>query len=290
MVAGKENQFWEIIPLPYLLPFRAENTNVPHMSKIKTFESARKYYPRGLKQPHNSFRFSMDALLLAAFVKIKKMTSVLDLGCGCGVIGFGVLLANPSAKILGIDINEELIESASVNAKVLGLEQNYQAMQLDLCNIRKSTIAPESFDVVVSNPPFRRQNQGRVSQTDMRGNALFESSAKLDDFIGAATFALKNQGNFYCIFSSERMAELISLLDKYRLEPKLIQPVQSLCHKRCELILLKATKNARQGLKLEPSLLVYEQQATHGSQPVLTEQILNFSPWLACNSKQKQNQ
>lgn len=255
------------------------------MSNKTTSESARDYFPRGLKQPNQSFRFSMDALLLAAFAKPRKMDSILDLGCGCGVVGFGLLLANPSTKVMGIDINEYLIESASANSKSLGVEQNYQAVQLDLCNIHKSSIKPESFDLVVSNPPFRRQNQGRVAQTNMRKNALFESTAKLNDFIRATSFSLKNHGRFYCIFSSERMAELLNLLSKYRIEPKLVKPVQSLARKECGLILIKAIKNGRQGLKLEPPLLVYEQKSNTDSPPTLSEQILKFCPWLVCNSK-----
>lgn len=226
----------------------------------------------------------MDALLLAAFAKPPKNARVLDLGCGCGVVGFGMLLKNPDLKLCGVDIEPELIRCASENAEKLGLIGHYRALELNLCKIYKSEIKPESFDTVVSNPPFRRKDQGRLPGTEMRESALFESNASLNDFISAVAFALKNKGEFYCIFSAERLVELTCLLQKHRLEPKHLLPLQALQHKECGLILIKAVKNGRPGLKLETPILVYEppDQAGH---PSLSEEILKFCPWLACNSR-----
>ena len=244
----------------------------------------RQYYPRGLNQPEGSFRFSIDALLLAAFSDPSPKSRILDLGCGCGVVGLGILFNRPEAEATGIDIEPELIACAQENAQMLGLGEKYQAMTLDLKKISKSCLKPEFFDAVVSNPPFRRKNQGRLPQQEMRTGALFESNASLEDFIKAATFALKNQGAFYCIFSSERLAELFFLLQKYKLEPKLLQPLQAREHKECGLILLKAVKNGRPGLKLKAPILIYE-LGKEGTQPSLTEEILKFCPWLSCNAK-----
>ena len=244
----------------------------------------RQYYPRGLNQPEGCFRFSIDALLLAAFSTPAPKSKILDLGCGCGVVGFGLLFNRPEAEATGVDIEPDLIKCAQENAQMLGLEERYRAIALDLKKISKSCLKPESFDAVVSNPPFRRKNQGRLPDREMRTGALFESHACLEDFIKAAAFALKNQGGFYCIFSSERLAELFLLLQKDKLEPKLLQPLQARAHKECGLILLKAVKNGRPGLKLKAPILVYE-LGEEGTQPSLTKEILAFCPWLGCNAK-----
>ena len=88
---------------------------------------ARLYFPRGLTQPQESFRFSMDALLLSSFVKTKKNSHLLDIGTGCGVIALGLLLSNPEITALGLDIDEDLIASAVKNAAMLGFENNFSA-------------------------------------------------------------------------------------------------------------------------------------------------------------------
>jgi Predicted O-methyltransferase len=94
----------------------------------------------------------------------------------------------------------------------------------------------------------------------------------------------EKSGGLLLYFSSERLAELFFLLQKYKLEPKLLQPLQAREHKECGLILLKAVKNGRPGLKLKAPILIYE-LGEEGTQPSLTEEILKFCPWLSCNAK-----
>lgn len=246
------------------------------------------HFPRGLKQPEGSFRFSMDALLLAGYANPGKNNRLLDLGCGCGVIALAALLSHKHLHAVGIDIAPELIDCARQNASLLGLEDRFKAYTLDLRELGASEtpIRPEQFDLVTANPPFRKANQGRKPLGNMRRNALFEFAGTLPDFVKAAGFALRNKGSFYCIWSSERLAELICSLKAYRLEPKQILPVQARPGKECGLVLVKAIKNGGTGLKLDPPLLVYEQKSElPDSEPMLTMEVLKFCPWLACNSK-----
>ena len=265
-------------------------------------DDARIYFPRGLNQPEGSFKFSMDALLLAGFVQSDarlgkagdKNFHILDLGCGCGVIGLALLLAfngtQAEPRVTGVEIDPELIACATENAQMLALAERFSALEWDIRELvgKKGPFPPESFDLVTSNPPFRRADQGRLPATTLRENALFEGSARLNDFVRTAAFALKNRGAFYCIWSSERLTELVCELKAHRLEPKLLLPVQARAHKGCSLVLVKAVKNGRPGLKLKAPLLVYELNENSGDkakEPNLTRQVLEFCPWLACNAK-----
>lgn len=242
---------------------------------------ARLYFPRGLTQPQESFRFSMDALLLSSFVKTKKNSHLLDIGTGCGVIALGLLLSNPEITALGLDIDEDLIASAVKNAAMLGFENNFSAQKGDVKTIR-ALLQAETFDIVVTNPPYRRVNQGRLPKPHLRKNALFEGTGDLDSFIAGAAFALKNGGAFYCIYPAERLAELFLSLKHHRLEPKTMLPLQALASKNLELVLLKATKNGKAGLKIKKPLLLYKKE---GENVRLTQQALAFCPWLKCNAK-----
>ncbi|MEG2005461.1 MAG: hypothetical protein RR014_05430, partial [Bilophila sp.] len=97
-------------------------------------------FPRGLEQPEGSFRFSMDALLLAAFAAqeqgafaaeeqgafatqekedARPQTTFADLGTGCGVVGLALLLRQKGHGI-GLDLDADLVLAAQRNAAHLG--------------------------------------------------------------------------------------------------------------------------------------------------------------------------
>lgn len=76
--------------------------------------------------------------------------SVLDLGVGSGAILLAILAERPAAKGLGIDVSEEALAVARDNAAQLGLAARAALMRGDWT----AGLADESFDLVVSNPPY----------------------------------------------------------------------------------------------------------------------------------------
>ncbi|MDL2307511.1 methyltransferase domain-containing protein [Desulfovibrio sp. OttesenSCG-928-C06] len=149
-----------------------------------TVNKARSYFPRGLFQPAGSFRFSMDALLLASFAvrcleldaqlpgsslsnpegAPEHMQSMLDLGCGCGVVAFGVMLQIRNMQGYGVDIQPELLEASTKNASLLGLESRYSGICADL------TMQNAPFSLTDTVPG---ELSGRTS-----GSALFSTPGR----------------------------------------------------------------------------------------------------------------
>lgn len=75
--------------------------------------------------------------------------SVLDLGCGYGVIGLALARTVPGARVLGVDVNERAVLLANENAARLGVQERYAACTPD-------AVAPDTtFDEIWSNPPIR---------------------------------------------------------------------------------------------------------------------------------------
>lgn len=218
---------------------------------------AREYFPRGLIQPAGSFRFSVDALLLAEFATTNNARPLrgLDLGCGCGVVAFGIMLNMPGARFIGLDINASLTEAARENAVLLGLAERYATICGDLNQYKNiPELKAGHFDLVVANPPYRKNGSGYPPSSELREAALFESHGDLDIFVAAAARALKNGSRFCCIYSAERLAELCVALDAHRLTPKRICPVHGKTDDGAQLILLEARLNTRPGLKWEAPL------------------------------------
>ena len=255
--------------------------------------AARAYFPRGLEQPAGSFRFSADALLLAAFA-VKSLgiaassRSILELGTGCGVVSFAFLLGlGPDARIqdaiLGIEKDPELVRAANRNALRLGLQPFFQALCADVAGIREhDDVLPESRDIVIANPPYRNPGSGRLPRGERRTAALFATGAGLQAFLAAAAYALRNRGRFFGVFGTERLQEILEGLAQNRLVPKRLKPVYGAPGKDARMALVEARKNGRPGLAFESPLFLYGAS----SDPGLTKEALAFCPALACNAGQ----
>ncbi len=266
--------------------------------------AARAFFPRGLAQPENGWRFSLDALLLGAFARPRPHSRVLDLGCGCGPAGFALLLRDPetTATVTGIDLDPDMVRAARENAARQGLSHRFTAHVLDVRQVRalaRETAAsgnspdvetlfrpvPESFEHVLCNPPYRPVGSGRPSPGEGRNRARFESTATLADFLDAAAFFLANKGTAWFVHLASRLATLVTGLTARRLEPKRLLPVHSRPGGPARLVLVEAMKNGGPGLVLEPPLVLYSERPDPASgRPRMTDQALGFCPFLAANA------
>jgi 16S rRNA G1207 methylase RsmC len=75
--------------------------------------------------------------------------TVLDLGCGYGVIGLAVAVAVPAARVWAVDVNERAVLLANENAAALGVTDRFTAVPPD------QVPADVVFDEIWSNPPIR---------------------------------------------------------------------------------------------------------------------------------------
>jgi tRNA1Val (adenine37-N6)-methyltransferase len=233
-------------------------------------------------QPENGFRFSVDALLLSCFARLKKNERVLDLGTGCGVIGLGMLLrhARQHIDILGLERDPEMARSARTNVIALGVEDRMGIVQGDVCGVSR-IFSPEWADVVVCNPPYRSIGRGKICPHKSRSHARFLVSADLDDFLGAGGYVLKNRGRIYFIFLAEGLDRLLLAMQKARIVAKRIVPVHGRKGDPARLVLVEGRKNGGQGLVMESPLFLY---GTGENQNRITREALAFCPFLACNT------
>ncbi|MFW6005609.1 MAG: tRNA1(Val) (adenine(37)-N6)-methyltransferase, partial [Desulfonatronovibrionaceae bacterium] len=237
------------------------------------------YFPRGLHQPEQGYRFSVDSLLLAAFASPASNTRVADLGCGCGVVGLGLLLQNKGLdiQVTGLDVDPVMIKCARHNARLLGMQDKFQAVEAHVAQVDNKSFSPESFDMVIMNPPYRPINSGRVSDEPSRQKALFCSRETLGHFLRAASFLLKNRAVLNIVFGAERLAELIEHMKEHNITLVKILPVHGRRQKPARLVLVQGRKNTGPGTTLLPGLVLYD----HLNR--LTPQALQFCPCLGCN-------
>ena len=211
-------------------------------------------------QNNNFFKFGTDSVLLANFVSSKSRDLVVDFGCGSGVIPLLLAFKKDVKKVIGLEIQPELVELARKNVKLNDYEDIIEIKKGDFTDSREY-IKPNIFDIVISNPPYLKVNGGKISENKYKAIARHEIKATLDDVIREASLALKNGGKFYLVHRSDRMAEAFSLMNKHNLAPKRLKPVYPRENYSSNHFLVEARRNGKVGLELEKPIVVYKKNS-----------------------------
>ncbi|GAB4388262.1 MAG: methyltransferase [Thermodesulfovibrionales bacterium] len=208
-----------------------------------------------LRQPRRGYRFSMDAVLLHAFVNLRRAGRILDLGAGCGVVGLLLAGRYPAARVVLLELQQGLFRLAEENIALNGLEGRVEALQGD---IRALPGGMGLFDLAVSNPPFRKPLSGRLSEGEEKAVARHEMRLKLGELVAAAASVLREKGRFCLVYHPLRLPELMGELSAAGLEPKRALFVHGRKTAEARMVLVEAAKGGRPGLKVEPPIFVYE--------------------------------
>ena len=221
-------------------------------------------------QKKDGFCFGIDAVLLSDFAKeIKEKSKIIDLGSGTGIIS--ILLAGKTigTEIYGIEIQKEMAEMARRSVSLNKLDKRIKMINEDINNLDK-IFEVGFFDSVVTNPPYKKKNTGKINDNKNKFISRHETTADLARFIEISFKLLKDKGPLYMVHRPERLADIIFELRKYKMEPKVIRFVHSGIDREPKLVLIKAVKNANKFLKIEKPLYVYNEDGTY------TEEILKI--------------
>lgn len=208
-----------------------------------------------LIQHPEEFCFSLDAVLLAHFVSVRKNGTVIDLGTGTGVIGF-LLLARGAGEVTGIEINAAMADRAGRSARLNGLDDRLHIINGDLRQVQE-LLPSGGFELVVSNPPYRPVGGGFLNPNDKVAMARHELTASLTDVVAAARHLVKYRGRFAMVHLPERLAEIMLAMCQAGLEPKRLQFVYPRVDKKPNMVLIEGVRGAKPGVEVLPPLLVY---------------------------------
>lgn len=220
---------------------------------------------KNLKIIQNSkgFCFGIDSILLSDFAKEVRNDSVgADLGTGTGIIGILLSAKTKIKKIFGIEIQKDVADMAKRSIKLNNLEDKFEIININIKDIAEK-LERESLDFVVTNPPYKKLDTGKVNENEYKYISRHEFSASLEDFIRASKYLLKDKGTLYMVHRPERLADIIELMRTYKIEPKKIRFVYSMMDKDASLVLIKAVKNAKPFLKIEKPLIIYNKNGEY---------------------------
>lgn len=219
-----------------------------------------------LAQPRNGYRFSVDALLLAHFAgRREEVTTIADLGTGCGVVGLMLCRRYPEARVTAFESNTGLACYASHNASHNRLDDRFRLLESDIL-LHKTVCPVSSFDLVVSNPPFRSARTGKTSPLAGRDTARHESTAGLADFLMTAKYLVKPGGRICFIQHPSRLAEFIACALQLKLTLLRLQLVHGTREGQATMFLAELAKGSRGGLTVEAPLIVRVEGGEYSSE------------------------
>jgi tRNA1Val (adenine37-N6)-methyltransferase len=156
-------------------------------------------------QKKAGYRFSVDAPLLADFIRIGPEDEALELGTGTGIISL-LLSVRPFRRIIAIELQEGLADLARRNVELNGLPDRIEIVQADL-----RTFEPgRRFDLIFSNPPYIRRSTGFLSASAEKSAAKHELHGGIGDVLGKTAEWLAPWGRACFVYPEKRRAEFLA--------------------------------------------------------------------------------
>lgn len=243
-------------------------------------------------QNKDGFCFGIDSVLISDYAKkdIKNNALGADLGTGTGIISILLSAKTRLSKIIGIEVQKEVADMAQRSIELNGLQNKIEIKNMNIKNIiqnidnsklekrkkqvklgniqtethkEKDNIWLEKFDFVVTNPPYKKLETGKVNESEYKYISRHEATANLEDFIKVSKYLLKDKGSFFMVHRPDRLVDIIELMRKYKLEIKNIRFIYPSVDKSPNLVLIKGIKNAKPFLKIDKPLIVYNQNGEY---------------------------
>ena len=209
-------------------------------------------------QNKNGFCFGIDSILLTDFAKeMKSNSKVIDLGTGTGIISILLSGKTKGTNFVGVEVQNEVANMAKRSVNLNNLENRIKILNMNILDLKKEYKKGE-FDVVVTNPPYKKINTGVININDKKLISRHEVKATLEDFIEIASFLLKDFGEFYMVNRPDRLVDIFNIMRQNKIEPKKIKFVYPNKNKKTNLILIKGIKNGRPFLEYENNLYIYD--------------------------------
>lgn len=242
---------------------RASATNYVQMSDAVDFtEDAFLGGRLRLRQLRSGHRAGHDAMLLAASVPARSGDRVADLGAGAGAAGLALAARVPGLDLTLVEREAPLVALANTNAELNAIPA--RAVALDVAApaaaFAGAGLLPDSFDRVLSNPPFTDSARHQRSPDALREAAHVAEDTTLEAFVHAARRILKPGGTLTLIWRADGLADVLAALSR-GFGDVAVLPVNPRRGAAAIRVLIGATKGARGPLRLFDGLALDGPQA-----------------------------
>lgn len=213
-------------------------------------------------QNNEYFNFSLESILLPRFCVLRNNMKIMDLCTGNAPIPL-VLSQFTNSHIIGVELQKEIYDLAKGTIRINNLENRIDILNMDVKDVIR-LYETDSFDLITCNPPyFKYLESSNINQNEIKSIARHEIKVNLEDIISISKKLLKNNGSLVLVHRTERLSEIIELLNKNNMEAKRIRFIYPKEGEDSNLVLIDAHKNAKIGLKVLPPLICHNNDGSY---------------------------
>ena len=191
-------------------PRSGETLDTFHRGRVRLF------------QKKAGYRFSVDAPLLADFIRTRTSDDILEVGTGSGIIAL-LLGRRPFRHITALEVQPGLASLARRNIALNGLENRIGVVRADYRKYGPG----RKFDLVFSNPPYIPRAGGFLSRVTERSVARHELRGGIADLMGKTAGWLKPGGRACFVFPERRREDFMAAAAAAGLRVRRSRPVKA---------------------------------------------------------------
>jgi tRNA1(Val) A37 N6-methylase TrmN6 len=209
-----------------------------------------------LRQPADGARVAIDPVFLAAAVPAEPHQVVLDLGCGTGAATLCLAARVPDCRIVGLELQRDLVRLASDNAALNGMDPRVSVMSGDLLQ-PPPRLSPGMFDHVMANPPYIERGRGSPAADPAKTAATVEGEADLGAWVRCALTMARGKGTVTFVHRADRIDALLGHLAG-RAGEIIVYPLWPMAGRPASRVLVRARKQVAAPARLMPGLVLHE--------------------------------
>jgi len=209
------------------------------------------------------FCFGIDSVLLANFVESNNDKNIIvDLCSGSGVIPVIISQKKKFNKIIAVELQKEMYSLLLKNIDINYLEDKIVPLNINIKNLKMD----RKVDIVTCNPPYKEIGTGTTNENNVKYIARHEVECNLNDVFECSSKILKQKGKLFLVHKPQRLADLIDIARKYRLEPKILRFVYPDICKQPSIVLIEYVYCGGKEMTIMPPLIEYNNDGSYSKE------------------------
>ena len=186
----------EEIKTPYMEKIRKRAQHIPlqHLTHQGYFMGYEFFVNENVLVPRQDTEVLVEEAL--SLIKEKEVPQILDMCTGSGCILLSILLEREDSLGTGVDLSEKALSVAEKNRETYHLETRAELIKSDMFQSGYFEGKIESFDIIVSNPPYIPTEEIEKLQAEVRFHDPFMALDGKEDGLYFYRIIAKNAGEY----------------------------------------------------------------------------------------------